>query len=82
MARFMDVHRGVEGLTAETVHAAHKRDLEIEGQEGVHFVQAWADPSSGIIFCLSEGPDVDAVKRVHERAGHPTEEIYEVPIVV
>ncbi len=35
---------------------------------------------SGKVFCLSEGPNKDAVLRVHKKAGHATEEIYEVPI--
>lgn len=82
MSQFMDVHRGMTGLTAEQLQEEHQKDLAIEGQEGVHFVQAWADPQSGIVFCLSEGPSIDAIKRVHEKAGHPTEEIYEVPLTV
>ncbi|MFD0327784.1 nickel-binding protein [Streptacidiphilus monticola] len=40
------------------------------------------DPKSGKVFCLSTGPDREAVMRVHERAGHPTSEVYEVPIEV
>ncbi len=82
MARFMDVHRGFKGVTKEQLEEAHKKDLEIEKAEGVHFERAWADPSSGMAFCLSEGPSREAVLRVHEKAGHPTTEIYEVPIVV
>jgi hypothetical protein len=37
---------------------------------------------SGKVFCLSEGPSKEAVLRVHERAGHATSEIYEVPLSV
>jgi hypothetical protein len=70
------------GLTQEMVEAAHRKDLANEGADGVHFIKAWADPASGKIFCLSEGPSRDAVMHVHERSGHPTVEIYEVPIEV
>lgn len=80
MARFMDVHSGFEGVTREQLMEAHRKDLAIERAEGVHFVKAWADPTSGKAFCLSDGPNKDAVLRVHERAGHPTTEIYEVSI--
>jgi hypothetical protein len=80
MARFMDVHEGMVGVTREQLAEAHRKDQAIEREEGVHFVKAWADPTSGKAFCLSEGPDKAAVLRVHERAGHPTGEIYEVPI--
>jgi hypothetical protein len=82
MARYMDVHSGFKGVTREQLDEAHRKDLAIEKQEGVHFVKAWADPVSGKAFCLSEGPSKEAVLRVHEKTGHPTNEIYEVPIEV
>jgi hypothetical protein len=82
MATFMDVHSGFVGVTAEQLRAAHEADLAIEGEEGVHFERAWLDPVSGKVFCLSTGPNREAVMRVHERAGHATDEVYEVPIEV
>jgi hypothetical protein len=82
MARFMDVHVGLKGITADQLKATHAEDLAIEEAEGVHFIQAWADPTSGKVFCLSEGPNKEAVQRVHERAGHKADEIYEVPFEV
>jgi hypothetical protein len=41
----------------------------------VHFERAWLDPASGKVFCLSSRPSKEAVLRVHDKAGHPTEEI-------
>jgi hypothetical protein len=82
MPRFMDVHSGLVGVTREQVQEEHRKDQAIEGEEEVRFLRAWADPKTGKAFCLSEGPSRDAVLRVHERAGHPTAEIYEVPIDV
>ena len=82
MARFMDVHNGFVGVTEEQLLEAHRRDQELEGDEGVHFETAWLDPESGKVFCLSTGPSKESVLRIHERAGHPTNEIYEVPIEV
>jgi Protein of unknown function (DUF4242) len=82
MATFMDVHSGFVGATAQDLAAAHEKDLAIEAEEGVHFERAWLDPTSGKAFCLSTGPSKEAVMRVHERAGHATTEIYEVPIEV
>jgi hypothetical protein len=82
MARFMDVHTGRKGLTEDQLMQEHRKDLEIQSTEQVRFVQAWADPVSGKIFCLSEGPSKDAVRRVHEKAGHRTDEIYEIPLTV
>ncbi|GAA0452314.1 guanylate cyclase [Paractinoplanes deccanensis] len=78
MAKFMDVHSGFHGVTREQLSEAHDADLKIEGEEGVHFERAWLDPESGKVFCLSTGPSKEAVMRVHERAGHPTSEVYEL----
>ena len=57
-------------------------DLAIEGEEGVHFERAWLDPESGKVFCLSTGPSKEAIMRIHERAGHPTEQVYELAVEV
>jgi hypothetical protein len=78
----MDVHSGFKGITREQLEEAHRKDQANEKREGVHFVRAWADPKSGKAFCLSEGPSKEAVLKVHEQAGNPTSEIYEVPIDV
>jgi len=82
MARFMDVHSGFVGVTAEQLSEAHARDLAIESGEGVHFERAWLDPVAGKVFCLSTGPSKEAVMRIHAQAGHPTVEVYELPIEV
>lgn len=79
MATFMDVHTHMPNITQDQLEQAHKADLKYEVEEkGVHFIQAWADPKTGKVFCLSEGPDRDAIQRVHEKAGHAADEIYEV----
>lgn len=82
MATFMDVHRGMAGLSAEDLKAAHEADLAIQDEEGVAFMRAWADPESGTVFCLAEAPSSEAMQRIHERAGHPADEIHPVPLVV
>ena len=82
MSNFMDVHSGFIGVTAEQLREAHNRDVAIEHEEGVHFARAWLDPDSGKVFCLSTGPSKEAVMRIHERAGHPITEVYEVSVEV
>jgi hypothetical protein len=82
MAKFMDVHNGFVGVTEQQLREAHERDLAVEEAEGVHFERAWLDPESGKVFCLSSGPSKEAVLRVHDKAGHPTDEIYELPVEV
>jgi Protein of unknown function (DUF4242) len=82
MPKFMDVHDGFVGVTEDQLREAHNRDLAVEGAEGVHFERAWLDPESGKVFCLSSGPSKEAVLRVHEKAGHPASEIFELPVEV
>jgi hypothetical protein len=80
MGKFMDVHHGMKGITADELKEAHRADLAIEGEEGVHFEKAWADPESGTVFCLSDAPSAAAIQRVHDRAGHAADEIHPVPL--
>ena len=78
--QFMDVHTSMVGVTAEQLHAAHQADLDIQDDEGVDFKQAWADPKTGHVFCLSEAPSAEAVQKIHQRAGHPADEVHEISV--
>ena len=80
MPEFMDVHTGMAGITPDALSQAHQADLDIQDEEGVNFKDAWADPDTGTVFCLSEAPDAEAVRRIHVRAGHPADQVYEVPV--
>ena len=82
MATFIDIHDGFVGVTEAQFQEAHRLDLEIQSDEDVSFDHAWLDPVSGKAFCLVTGPSREAVVRVHERAGHPATEVYELPIAV
>jgi hypothetical protein len=82
MGKYMDVHDGFFGVTAEQLREAHDRDLAIERDESVHFERAWLDPDAGKVFCLATGPSKEAVMRIHERAGHPTPQVYELAVEV
>jgi hypothetical protein len=82
MPEYMDVHHNMKGLTREDLKAAHDADLAIQNEENVNFKSAWADPDAGVVYCLSEAPSADAVRRIHERTGHPADEIHPVPLAV
>jgi hypothetical protein len=82
MPEFMDVHHNMVGITADALKEAHNADLAIQDEEKVEFKKAWADPESGVVYCLSEAPSAEAVQRIHERAGHPADEVHAVPLVV
>ena len=79
MPLYMDIHRKVEGVTADAVAEAHVKDLESQGRYGVQYKKYWLDESSGTIFCLVEAPDKEAAIRVHREAhGLVADEIHEV----
>jgi len=79
MPLFMDHHRSVEGLTAEAVADAHKKDIEFQDEYGVKYHRYWYNEESGEVFCLVEAPNKEAAEAVH-REGHGlvADEIVEV----
>jgi len=69
MKLFLDVHRmGAGKVTPADVAAAHEKDLAVQGEHGVHFINYWVDPRSGDIFCLSEAESAEAVLETHREA--------------
>ena len=79
MPLFMDDHKHVEGLTAEAVADAHKKDLEIQHEHGVNYHRYWFNEETGEVFCLCEAPSAEAAEAVHREAhGLVADEIVEV----
>jgi hypothetical protein len=68
MALFMDVHEKVDGLTADAVAGAHRRDLEVQDAHGVQYLRYWFDEGTGRVFCLVEAPNAEAAHAVHREA--------------
>lgn len=65
---FMDTHKNVEGLTADAVIGAHKKDLEVQEKYGVKYIDYWYEEESGTVFCLVEAPNAEAAAKVHKEA--------------
>ena len=65
MPLYMDIHSKVEGLTAQAVAEAHKRDLEVQAKHGVNYQKYWYDEGTGKVFCLVDAPSKDAAAAVH-----------------
>ncbi len=79
MSLFMDVHKGVKGLTADAVAEAHRKDLEVQDKYGVKYLKYWYNDADGSVFCLSEAPNKQAAEAVHREAhGLIPDEIVEV----
>jgi class 3 adenylate cyclase len=67
MPLFMDRH-DVPGVTAEEIAAAHSQDVGVQSAHGVRYLTYWFEADSGSVFCLAEGPSVEAVEQVHREA--------------
>jgi Protein of unknown function (DUF4242) len=79
MPLFMDIHKKVDGLTADALRHAHDADLQTQGKHGVEYLQYWFDETTGTVFCLVNAPDAEAAARVHREAhGLEADEIVEV----
>lgn len=76
---YMDIHKNVDGLTAEAVTSAHQKDLEVQEKYGVNYLKYWYDEESGTVFCLVDAPSKEAAATVHKEAhGLVADEIIEV----
>ncbi|HEY5639518.1 MAG TPA: DUF4242 domain-containing protein [Dehalococcoidia bacterium] len=79
MPLFMDEHNAVDGLTAQAVGEAHKRDLEVQKKYGVNYISYWFNEDVGKVYCLVEAPNAEAAHTVHKEAhGLIADEIIEV----
>ena len=79
MPIYMDIHKGVEGLTAKAVAGAHQKDLEVQARYGVKYLKYWFNEADGTVFCLCEAPNKEAAEAVHRKAhGLVADEIIEV----
>jgi hypothetical protein len=54
---FLDIHElGPGAVSAKAVADAHKKDLEVESEFGVRFLNYWVDEANGKVLCLSKRP--------------------------
>ena len=66
---FLDIHYLGEGkVSAADVAEAHTKDLAVEGKNGVRFINYWVDVNKGVVFCLSQAANGEAVSQTHEEA--------------
>ena len=66
---FLDVHEfGPGNVTAAAVANAHNKDLATEKKYGVNFINYWVNEKQGVVMCLSEAPDSNAVIKTHLEA--------------
>ena len=67
MPIFMDRHI-VPGIEAKHAAEAHREDLKIQDEYGCRCMTYWVDEDRGSAFCLIDAPDIESVKKMHDRA--------------
>ncbi len=67
MPLYMDRHQ-VPGASAEDVAAAHMQDVGVQHRYGVKYLTYWFEEDTGMVFCLADGPNKQAVEDVHREA--------------
>jgi hypothetical protein len=50
---FLDHHKSVEGLTADAVADAHRKDVDGQSEYGVVYHRYWFNEDSGEVFASS-----------------------------
>lgn len=66
---FLDVHYlGAGKVTAMDVEAAHQKDLAVQKEHDVNFINYWVDEKEGTVMCLSQAKDANAVIETHKEA--------------
>ena len=79
MPLFIDVHKHIEGLTAEAVAHAHQADVKTQDKHGVKYLRYWFNDKTGQVFCLIDAPSKEAAVAVHREAhGLVADELIEV----
>jgi hypothetical protein len=79
MPLYMDIHKRIDGLTAEAVSGAHAKDLEVQQKYGVKYLNYWFNEIDGTVFCLIEAPSKEAAEAVHREAhGLIADELIEI----
>lgn len=63
----MDRH-DVPGVTAKDLAEAHVQDLDIQDNYRCKSLTYWFDEGKGLVFCLIEAPDKEAVVQMHRNS--------------
>ncbi|HVY76222.1 MAG TPA: nickel-binding protein [Puia sp.] len=68
MPIYMDIHQ-VPGIEAIHAAEAHSKDLQLQREHQCKCITYWIDEIRGVVFCLIEGPDQQAIEAMH-RSSH------------
>ena len=66
---YLDFHQlGAGNVKAADVAAAHQKDLAVQKKYGVNLINYWVNEKEGVVMCLAEAPDADALISTHKEA--------------
>lgn len=66
---FLDIHQlGPNAVKAAEVEKAHQKDLGVQEEFGVRFINYWVNESKGVVFCLSQAAEPKKVTQTHNKA--------------
>jgi hypothetical protein len=66
---YLDFHElGAGKVKAADVAAAHLKDLAVQKKYGVNLLNYWVNEKDGVIMCLAEAPDSNALINTHKEA--------------
>jgi len=66
---FLEVHYfGAGKVTTKDIAAAHKKDLDVQRKHGVHTINYWVDEKEGVVICLSQAKNSNAIIQMHKEA--------------
>lgn len=58
----------VPGIEAKHAAEAHREDLKVQDEFGCRCMTYWVDEERGSAFCLIDAPNMQAVKKMHDKA--------------
>lgn len=66
---YLDLHElGAGNVKATEVAGAHQKDLAVQKKYGVNLLNYWVDEKEGVVMCLAEAPDANALIKTHKEA--------------
>ena len=66
---YLDFHQlGAGNVKAADVAAAHQKDLAVQNKYGVNLINYWVNEKEGVVMCLAEAPDANALINTHREA--------------
>jgi hypothetical protein len=66
---YLDLHEfGPGNVKAADVAGAHQKDLAVQQKYGVNFIDYWVNEKDGVVMCLAEAPDSNALINTHKEA--------------